>query len=127
MYALTIIWLVSVLGGSSDIIRNLTNKQITQAHIIQQHALENKINPDKFLLLAVCESGLNQQAVGDKGKAKGIYQFHLGTWNRYAELYNAPINRDNATDQIYLAARIIGEKKEGIYNWYNCGKKLNMI
>ena len=92
IYALTIPWLVAVLGSSSPIIAKLTNPQIEMAYFIYHHAEANDIQPDKFLKLAVCESGLNNNAIGDKGKAKGLYQFHKKTWNSYSEIYGKGLN-----------------------------------
>lgn len=122
MNAFIIAWIVSVLGSGSSVVAKLNNEQIETAKVIYYHAQEYGINPDKFLSLAVCESGLNKSALGDNGKAKNVFQFHAKTFKRYSELYNAPLDRDNAVDQIFLAANIISDG--GIDNWYACKNKI---
>ena len=122
MYAFIIPWIVMVLGSSSPIVVNLTNQQIKTAYLIYHHAVENDISPEKFLKLAVCESGLNQIAVGDKGKAFGLYQWHESSWNLYTKSYNEFLEYTDPIDQIYLSAKVLGDG--GWKNWYTCGKKL---
>src|SRR3990167_10982756 len=43
--------------------------------------------------LAVCESNLNQKALGDKGKSLGIFQWQAHSWAYYSKKYKMDIER----------------------------------
>lgn len=73
-----------------------------------------------------CESNGNSKAIGDNGKAKGILQFHQGTFDKFGSLYNLP--HDNIWDsdqQITIAKRMIEDGL--IFHWRNCAKSLSLL
>ena len=70
--------------------------------------------------LCECESGLKQNAIGDSGKAVGIYQWWLTSWNYYNGVYQTDLDRNNIYDQVEMTARVL--KDGGHNNWYNCFK-----
>jgi hypothetical protein len=41
------------------------------------------INPDYCFCIAFRESGFRENAIGDSGLARGIFQFHLPTWQSF--------------------------------------------
>ncbi len=76
--------------------------------------------------LIKCESGGNEKAIGDNGKAKGILQFHQGTFDKFGSFYNLP--HDNIWDkdqQIAIAKRMI--ENGLIFHWRNCAKSLSLL
>ncbi|MEK6881186.1 MAG: transglycosylase SLT domain-containing protein [Nanoarchaeota archaeon] len=50
--------------------------------IIISTAEEQNINPDLFLKVAICESGLNPNAKNPNSTASGLFQFLKTTWDR---------------------------------------------
>jgi len=83
--------------------------------------------------LIQCESGGNEQAIGDSGRARGILQFWKSTFIYYAKKYNQfPYAEDaeienfwlDSQSQIDLAIKILNEPG-GFLNWYNCSKLHN--
>lgn len=55
--------------------------------IVKQAQIYN-IDPVPLYKVAICESNLNEKALGDKGLAKGILQFHQATFDTYAKQLN---------------------------------------
>ena len=70
------------------------------------------IDFDRFYNLAICESGLNQEAIGPYGEI-GIYQFKKTTFEGYAERYKkVDFSIENIHNQIELAAQMISNGLE---------------
>ena len=61
---------------------------------------------NELLTVAKCESGFNPKAVGDKGSARNVFQFHKDTFLTYASWMGETLNYDSAHDQIKLASWI---------------------
>lgn len=70
-----------------------------------------------------CESKFNNAAVGDNGKARGILQFHYGTFLRYSS-YGDYLDPEA---QLHTAVKMIrmgiGPTTGG---WYNCWRERNL-
>jgi len=60
--------------------------------------------------IATKESSLNSQAIGDKGKAYGYFQFHEDRWNEYEK----KIKRKRATkkEQVTVMLRVLRKKNK---------------
>ena len=68
--------------------------------------------------LAICESGLNPLAIGDKGTSFGLFQYKKATWNTFCEG-----DIMNPTDQIKCASKML-ENELGKQHWKNCWGKI---
>lgn len=69
--------------------------------------------------LIQCESGWNDKAVGDNGKAYSLLQFHRPTFDRFCEgEYENPI------DQIHCATKMISE---GLESHWTCHYKITRL
>ena len=84
---------------------------------IWKYSYANKVDFVWFYELLKCESGFNEFAVGDLGKAFGIAQYHKGTFNDFCEG-----EYKNPEDQIKCMAEMLGKKLE--YHWANCVAKV---
>lgn len=69
-------------------------------HFASQYGVSSKV----LLDVAFCESSYRQSAIGDSGKAKGIFQFHQPTWESFTEKMGEELDRDSAIDQAKVAA-----------------------
>ena len=64
-----------------------------------------KIDTGVFVATAICESGLNPNAIGDGGRAKNIFQFHAPTFRAFSQEVNVPdLEYNNWRHQAWLAA-----------------------
>lgn len=79
---------------------------------IETVAQKYGLSANRMINLAKCESSLNQEAKGDSGRAVGLYQFHLSTWNE-----NCKGDRENIHDQIICTAQMISR---GMANRWSC-------
>ena len=68
--------------------------------------------------LAICESGLNPLAIGDKGTSFGLFQYKKATWNTFCEG-----DIMNPQDQIKCASKML-ENELGKQHWKNCWGKI---
>lgn len=59
--------------------------------------------------LIECESGGDEQAIGDEGRAYGILQFHEPTFTEFAQKYNIKRDWKDPTSQIILAREMIAD------------------
>jgi hypothetical protein len=80
----------------------LKDKPIPQ--IVEHFAKEYKTSPTLLVKVMNCESSGRQSAVGDSGKARGIFQFHKPTWDRFTDLMGETLDRENAVDQAKVAS-----------------------
>lgn len=77
---------------------------------IETVAQKYGISANRLTKLAYCESSLNKDAVGDSGRARGILQFHLPTFQQYCEGdYN------NYVDQLECGSSMISRGLA--YHW----------
>ena len=90
---------------------------------IRSEAKRQKVNGDTLVAIAKCESSLKHDGVfGDGGRAVGLYQFWLGTFNLFKEKYGHPeFSIFNMKHQIILAAHAA---RDGKLNHWVCYKKL---
>lgn len=61
-----------------EFIELTTNKPSVEVQIREIAKEHNFQWPDYLIRLAMCESSLNPQAVGDDGKSRGLFQIHSG-------------------------------------------------
>lgn len=79
----------------------------------------NLYGADEVVLLkmAECESNFNPNAVGDGNRAKNLYQFHRGTFDRYSRLFGQELDYDSYHDQAMLTAWLAVNKPEALNEW----------
>ncbi len=90
--------------------------------IFAKYGEEYGVNADLLKHIAICESGMNPDAVN--GPYGGIFQFHPGTWasNRRAMgLTDSESLRFNIEESIRTAAFKIN--RDGVGAWPVCGRK----
>lgn len=122
---LLLMWLVGVFGPGHSVLANLSNEQVELMQYAYGRALDENVNPEKFVRLLNCESGLKKLAIGDKGKANGIAQFHERTFNAFSKKYGLVGTYKNPYSQINLAASMIGDDLAS--HWWNCAKKSKLL
>lgn len=74
---------------------------------------------DEKLLLAMadCESNFNPSAIGDGGRAKSIFQYHRGTFDRYAKLFGQQLDYHSYHDQAKLTAWLSVSNPKALNEW----------
>lgn len=79
----------------------------------------NLYGADEALLLkmAECESNFNPNALGDGNRARGVFQYHEGTFNRYAKVFGQELDYHSAHDQALLTAWLAVNKPEALNEW----------
>ena len=85
---------------------------------LKSYAEQYNISEDYFYRLAKCESGLDPNAVGDKGKVIFIFQWWQKSWDFYNRKFKTDLDRENWKHQIEMSAKVIS--LEGYDNWVNC-------
>ena len=83
--------------------------------LVTSTALKYNIDPDLFLRIAICESGLNPNAKNKTSTASGLFQFLNSTFFNYAEAYEFPLDKNNPEIQANLAAKMIQDG--GLSHW----------
>src|SRR3990167_9047489 len=107
MLQILLVWLYLVLPHSTfAAISNDTLEMWSYAHSV---AVINHLPPDKFLKVIICESGGNNEAIGDKGLARGVMQYHKPTFDADAKKFGVVADYYNAKDQIALAAKAMAD------------------
>ncbi len=84
-------------------------------------------NEKELLKVADCESSFSPLSVGDHGLARGVYQFHPGTFVLFAGMYmkrfgGEPLQYGDTQDQIRLASWMFTLGKSTKRNW-SCWSK----
>lgn len=77
----------------------------------------------ELLAVAKCESQFNPKAVGDKGKAKNIYQYHKPTFDSFSKLMGEKLDYNSYHDQAKLTAYIFSKHPKLKSHW-TCWSKL---
>lgn len=78
------------------------NTPTTVEGLIVSSALRHGVSAEKMLRVARCESNFNTKAIGDGGRAYGVYQYHSPTFNSFSNLYGVTYDYRSPTDQIDL-------------------------
>lgn len=72
---------------------------------------------DLLLKVAYCESRYNNDDVGDHGLARGIFQYHPGTFTAYSKLLGEDLTYLSAYDQAKLTAFIFAKYPQEKRAW----------
>lgn len=79
------------------------NDKACITELIYKYADQYEIDRDLALSVAKCESELKTTAIGDSGKARGVYQFHKPTFDLLSKKMGEKMNYKNTEDNIKLA------------------------
>lgn len=84
----------------------IVKRDMSVKGMIVYHAKAQGVNEEQMLKVSFCESSYKQNAVGDGGKALGVFQYHKPTFDRYASWMGEKLDYTSAEDQIKLTAWI---------------------
>ena len=93
---------------SKECVVALINKYADQYDFDQKLALD----------IATCESELKTNAVGDHGKAYGIYQFHKPTFDEFSKKLGEKMDYHDTEDNIKLAIWALSKDKGQHWSCY---------
>lgn len=102
-------------------VEECTNKAcITE--LITAYAKVYGVDPDFALAIAKCESELKTTAVGDGGRARGVFQFHKPTFEMFAKKMGQPdLDYKNTEDNVNVAMWAFAHDKQS--HW-SCTEKI---
>lgn len=110
------LWAVSFLILTPRTIEIEPTPTPTIEEIIISKAIDNNINPELFLKIAKCESGLKPDAQNKTSSASGIFQFLNSTFFSYAHAYGLSTeDKNDPLIQAELAAKMISDG--GLSHW----------
>ncbi len=90
-------------------------------NLIEKYSKEYNYPTQLAKDIAYCESEYKPTALGDSGKAYGIYQFHKNTFNLFSKEKGEVLDYYNTEDNIKLAIWALANDKE---NHWTCYKKV---
>ncbi len=79
------------------------NDKACVQELIYKYADQYEIDRELALNVALCESELKTTAIGDGGKARGVYQFHKPTFDLLSKKMGEKMDYKNTEDNIKLA------------------------
>lgn len=89
--------------------------------LIFKYADQYEIDRDLALSVAQCESELKTTAIGDGGRARGVYQFHRPTFDLLSRKMGEKLDYKNTEDNIKLAMWAFSTDRG--FHW-SCYKKI---
>lgn len=96
-------------------------KPLTPQEYIKVYAKEYEVSEKLLLSVAYCESKYNEKAIGDNGKAYGIFQFHRQSFDRFKKELGEDLDYSSAKDQAKLAAFAFSK---GYQHHWTCFEKV---
>lgn len=103
----------------------------TTKELVTKYAQVYNVNSKVMLAMMRCESSGNQSAIGDGGRAKGLYQYHTGTWERIENKLGKDMDINSEHDQVHMTAYALSQgmgsqwtsyvaiKNGGTYSFYS--------
>ena len=85
--------------------------------IISYYADKYNASEHQLMTVAKCESTFNQKAIGDSGRANGIFQYHKPTFDRFSKLMGEELDYHSANDQAKLTAYIFTRYPQYRSHW----------
>lgn len=95
----------------------------TPQEAVHKFATQYQVNEQLLLKVMHCESSGNQNAIGDGGKARNIFQFHEPTFNYFEKQLGEDLDYNSLHDQAKLAAYMFS-KGESYRKHWTCYKKV---
>ncbi len=99
-------------------------KPLSVQQYIVKYAQVYHVKEKLLLDVAFCESSFNPKAVGDKGKARNIFQFHFPTWQRFTKEMGEELDYNSYQDQAKVAAYAFSQ---GYQSHWSCYSKVKMV
>lgn len=88
-----------------------------------KYAEQYQIDASVFKKVMFCESGNNPNAVGDKGLAKNVMQFHKSTFDLYSKqfynIFEIKLDYNSYHDQIELATWMWSNNQQSNWTCYH--------
>ncbi len=94
-----------------------TNKELTVEGYITLYSSIYGSNKEELMKVARCESNLKQTAIGDNGKAKGIFQYHTPTWLEFERQFRQDLDIESYADQSKLTAWAFSKGEKYKRHW----------
>lgn len=89
--------------------------------LIVKYSKKYEVDQNLSLAVAKCESQLNPVAVGDSGKAYGVYQFHKPTFDMFSKMMREKLNYKSTEDNIKVAVWALSN---GLEDHWTCYEKV---
>ncbi len=99
--------------------------KLNTRQIIVKSAIAYNVKPEMLLAVARCESSLNNDSVGDHGKARGIFQYHEQTFIGFSKLMGKELDYHSREDQAELTSWIFANYPQYRKQW-TCYRNLYM-
>lgn len=93
-----------------------TDKEAMKKYIISVFTKAGYKDPQFAVRVAMCESGLNESAIGDGGKSYGLWQWHLPS--------HPSITKEQALDPVWATERAAKYFVAGSENLWTCARML---
>ena len=90
--------------------------------LVRQAATAMDVDPDYAACIVRLESEWDPDAVGDQGRARGLWQFHLGSWIHVRRAMGLSVEdrRDNPVEATVTALYAI--KHLGLRDWWTADR-----
>ena len=120
LFWLIIALIVLLVVGYAILAQETPQRPLLRSYDASPTILSSSFLPVQFdpimAKLIECESGWNEEAIGDHGKAYGLLQFWESTFELYKNKYGLPeLEYKDSDDQITLAGIMINDGEE--HNW----------
>lgn len=93
--------------------------------LIRRYARYYGVDEDYALAIAKCESEFKTTAIGDGGRARGVYQFHKPTFHEFAKkMGESNLSYEDTEDNIKVAMWAFAHDKD--HHW-TCSKKVAVM
>lgn len=87
--------------------------------LIRYHARNYGVDEESMLAVAMCESSLNPEAIGDSGNSRGIFQIH--------KKYHPDISDNQAFDPDFSAEWTADQFSKGKQHLWTCSRTLGIV
>lgn len=91
----------------------------TLQEYISLYAHQYGASEKELLAVAKCESSFNQNAIGDGGRAIGVFQFHRPTWESFSRKLGERLDINSYQDQAKLASWAFANNYKSHWVCYN--------
>lgn len=117
-------WLFQILLTPQVTLARIDNEHLNLAQYAYEQAVENGIDPARFLKLIDCESQLNKKVIGDHGASHGILQFKEATFLKFQKIYGVEGKWPDPKPEIEIAVKML--RDGGWRHWFTCSKRVGL-
>lgn len=101
-------------------------KTLSVKETISFYAELNNISSSHLSKVIFCESSYNPNAIGDQGLARGLAQFHKGTFDYFSKLMGEKLDYYSYNDQVKLMSWIWANYPQYRNQW-SCTKIMGIV